>query len=299
MRIGVISQIEPPHVPSVAGSESGCSSLSSLSSLSSIRSVSTVSNKTARPYADVEEFEEEEPTIHFSPSYSSQSNEPSSISSSKRKRAGTWKSLEPAGKAAASKSKKQSRKSCETVQGPVTLSLHIPSTSSLSESASTSTLTTHVSTKRKSKAKNGATFSKKSKAKSAKKLLKAEATDLSGPPESPYWQVLSGYNGPCEWPEIISEGTSVGDVSSLCLTILMDIDMWDSSFNAAGMSPPAKSICQTVLRDGFSCDSWYHFGCLAVADDDPRTAEGVDLFCPPCELSLYVIICVSRRKHYR
>lgn len=37
------------------------------------------------------------------------------------------------------------------------------------------------------------------------------------------------------------------------------------------------------------CEAWYHFGCLSVAEDDPRTAEGVDLYCPPCEASMYVL----------
>lgn len=211
----VIAQVDPPRAPSIAGSESGLS-LSSLSSLSSLHSISTVRDTIAPPCTDTEEFEEEEPTIRFSYSSSSQTSEAGSTSSSKRTRKGAWKvqKLELEGKASVPGARKHLSKRHESDQGPSTPLLHNPSISSISVSVSASN-SSNASTKRKSRPKKASTVSKKAKTKPMKNSLKAEVISPSGPPESPYWRVLSGYNGPCEWPEIRSEGTSAGDVSVL------------------------------------------------------------------------------------
>ncbi|GJE94795.1 hypothetical protein PsYK624_109690 [Phanerochaete sordida] len=77
--------------------------------------------------------------------------------------------------------------------------------------------------------------------------MPAEAAQRQAVP----WEVLGGYNGPCKWPKVLSKGD------------------W---------------VCDFIQCSG--CDAWYHFGCLGIKRNDPRTAEGVDLFCPPCEESL-------------
>jgi hypothetical protein len=95
------------------------------------------------------------------------------------------------------------------------------------------------------------------------------ATHTVSVPAVVSWKVVRGYNGPCKWPKIRGEGQGMSNVSG-------SLRYLDSK----GADTIVKFIQCTA------CEAWYHFGCLSIKIDDPRTEDGVELFCPPCEMSM-------------
>lgn len=72
-----------------------------------------------------------------------------------------------------------------------------------------------------SKKKKGWT-KKKSKSSTSLKALTISVPPIAATQAAPmtYWEVLQGYNGPAKWPEALSEGNRVGDVSSPSPSVL-------------------------------------------------------------------------------
>lgn len=64
-----------------------------------------------------------------------------------------------------------------------------------------------------------------------------------------YWEVLVGYNGPCEWPEAIVEGAAIADVSSYF--------MMSAYGRGADWPLNGESLCNAALvMHGITSDVW-------------------------------------------
>lgn len=200
-----------PRAPSVALSESALSSLTSMSSSSSS------SNETVRPDHGLDGFGEMRSTFSI-PS----SSNVSSTEISKRKRTQSahemnrttkgmirHESYVGIGKAVSNPLKKR-RKTDDVPSGHVLASASASSSlfTSISGSASMSASSSGAQKRKVGRPKKKLTYTKNCK-------VKKRLQPINAPPVSRYWEVISGYNGECDWPVIVEEGKEITNVSAL------------------------------------------------------------------------------------